>query len=58
MNKRYFAVAFLFAAAAMAQNVEYNFDQDVDFKQYRTYRWEAQPGSGPTVCTTNTIQIG
>jgi hypothetical protein len=45
MNKRYFSVAFLFAVAAMAQNVEYSFDQNADFTQYRTYRWEAHPGS-------------
>ncbi len=45
MNNRYVLVAFLFAVAAMAQNVEYSFDQNIDFTQYRTYRWEAHPGT-------------
>jgi hypothetical protein len=45
MKKLSFVVALLFSAAVMAQNVEYSFDQNVDFKQYRTYHWEQHPGS-------------
>lgn len=38
-------MALLFAAAAMAQNVQYNFDQDADFSKYKTYRWQKHPQS-------------
>ncbi len=39
------AVALLFAVAAMAQTVQYNFDQDADFSKYKTYRWQEHPQS-------------
>jgi len=35
----------LLVAAAMGQQVQYNFDRDADFSKYQTYRWEEHPDS-------------
>ena len=37
--------ALLSAASAFAQDVNYNFDKDANFAQYKTYRWEKHPQS-------------
>lgn len=33
------------AGLAIAQDVQYNFDQNADFSKYKTYRWEKHPKS-------------
>jgi hypothetical protein len=33
------------AGLAIAQDVQYNFDQNADFSKYKTYRWEKNPKS-------------
>ncbi len=38
------AIACL-AGHAIAQDVQYNFDQNADFSKYKTYRWEKHPKS-------------
>ncbi len=45
MKTNHLALALLFSAAAFAQEVQYSYDQNADFKKYRTYRWEAHPKS-------------
>lgn len=45
MKKLNIALALVFSAAAFAQQVQYSYDQNADFKKYRTYRWEAHPKS-------------
>lgn len=36
---------FMLAAAAMAQDVKYNYDEKADFTKYKTYRWAKSPQS-------------
>ncbi|HEY6508561.1 MAG TPA: DUF4136 domain-containing protein [Vicinamibacterales bacterium] len=38
------AFLFVVAAAAAAQDVSYNFDQQADFTKYKTYRWVESKG--------------
>ncbi len=45
MRKLNIVLALLFSAAAFAQEVQHSYDQNADFKKYRTYRWEAHPKS-------------
>ncbi len=45
MHHLRYSVLLLLASVAMAQQVQYNFDQDADFSQYKTFRWEAHPES-------------
>jgi hypothetical protein len=33
------------AGIVLAQDVQYNFDQNADFSKYKTYRWEKHPKS-------------
>jgi hypothetical protein len=38
-------VLFILAAATVAQDVRYNFAQDVDFSKFKTYKWVELKGS-------------
>ena len=38
-------VLTVLAGFALAQDVQYNFDQNADFSKYKTYRWEKHPKS-------------
>lgn len=38
-------VLLVFAAAAVAQDVRYNFAQDVDFSKFKTYKWVEVKGA-------------
>lgn len=39
------AAAVVLAGVAAAQDVRYNYDNNADFSQYRTYRWQKHPNS-------------
>lgn len=48
-------VLLVFAATAVAQDVRYNFAQDVDFSKFKTYKWVEVKGADQANAITQTI---
>lgn len=50
MKKRVFyvmALVLVFAGAAVAQDIRYNFDKDTDFLKFKTYKWVTLKSAHP-----------